>query len=413
MEIRGDFMNDSDSIIKIDKNLNKINEYKTFFSPRYIKTKETNTYSGYRIEYNSGIWIYVMDNEESSNYSKKCVYKIMENYIENNEYSVANMERLLNIGNETIINMRIRENKDYKMNFSITIIIISNNKMIVGNIGNNIVNIRDRKTGKIIKITNNSIKQLKLKSRENIVIGNNKFWKNVKNLSLKDNDIYCQNKCEYLFAKLTSKKEDYANNFINIDVKSVINISELNKENNTLNLKKERENKGFLWVTMVLICSFLFGFNLHALVQLNESKRMLSSMAKDLKYFEFKSENLSQFDINTVQNNLINKILEEKKNSSKNENESNVSYEIENIQFEKSSDNNNEKNKIISETKNHNTSVIKKATKSKNSKEKIVLQKLLDLDREIEENWRILGRDKFGNEIVDSKMEIVNDIKNE
>lgn len=329
----------------------------------------------------------------------------MEKYIENTEYSVANIERLLNIGNEYIIGSRINDNKDKKMDFSITVLFINNNRMIVGNIGNNIVKIRNNKTGKITKVTNNVIKQMKLKSLENIVIGNYKFWKKIKELSIKDNDLYNHNSCEYLFAKLTSKKEDDSNNFLNISVQSVVNIPKLNKENNQISFKKARNNYSFTWVLMVFLCSFLMGFNLYALVQLNENRKMLTSLSKELKYFELKTKHFNDLEINNIQNNLIDMKLEKKENIL-NDNKD------EKIFFEMNDDVNNSKNIVDTNIDNNKkiVEVTKKIKESNNPKMKLT-QKLLDIDREIEENWKLLGRDKFGNEIV--KLDEIEDNKNE
>lgn len=375
--------------------IEKIN-YSTFYTSK--ENGEKNSYSAYIPNEKKGFWIIMSDENEIDNKKcKKIVCEIVEKYSENSSFTMENMSSIINYGNKKFIEEKIKNNKDYDVDFSIMAIMLEKNEVIVGNIGN--CQLRQIRKGEIIEeIIENKIKMLNLEKEDKLIFGNKNFWEIIDNEMLNinkeilNNGFLLENNIKTIINKIEKNmNEDIS--FMSI----FVNNCEINKkEYKKIKKGKEIKIKSFL---LFLIC-FLFLFlgykSFTNILSKNENnKKKVKIIAKTEKI-----NKISESQINEIINNNIER--------------------QENIKSEKSE----EINKKIDENKNNIEEIVKidekidtlenKIIKNKNIKrvkinenrEKIVniyaekeVNHIKTLEEEINDNWKILGRDKNGQKI--------------
>lgn len=365
--------------------MEKENKYTTFFFEEYERMAEKNTFSAFLPNRNKGLWCMSRVDSLKKNLAKTAVVKVVEEYLKNDSFSVENINKFLN---EAIKKLwkNISENRNKLGNISILTVMIEGNKLIAGNVGRNKLKIfRGNKLFE--ELNGDKIKEVILKENDYILIGTETFWKLINEYEIcemlekfKDRNVVEET------LSLKIKKEEK-------DKKSVIPFLSILVEN----LKDEeiavsydqyrdvgyRNPLGFLMVMMI----FLFFF---------------MATGKQIKYSE---------NIGNIKNNLeiteTTPIKLKERKLLKAEN----SIETEKIDIENSSE------KIdVKETdkieENKGTEVIKNRKQKnirKNSGKKMKNGRMKEnsniesLEKEIQKNWEILGRDSNGNKKLEKE----------
>ena len=436
----------------------------TFFFKEYAQIVEKKTYSAYIPNGSKGIWCIADFNEktdekmqekseisqkiensnvenekiEKINLAKIGVHKIIEKYLENNEFSLENIKQMIQSSIDKVIFEKTKLYKfhkaekdfDLKNFYSQIVIIIEKNNMIVGNMGKTeLVLYRENRI--VEKISGEQVKKIRLKKHDYLLAGSPEFWKVVNESEIEE--IYVdrksklnveQNLSEQI--KASEKKLGKVIPFLSIFVEDI----EMEKNYELLESEVSKKNQKREMAVKYIFLSAMFAF-------------MLVSVGKNIQKGNFKNrknENVKNVmtkkiseKSNLLENNLYVK-AEIEKSKIELENLGNVKVEVKEsagnrnlVEYQKEETGNEEiKNKDMENlqiTENNKESKVKRAEKlnnsrikKKSSKNKKYNRKNLNadnrnfkkyykvksngisqLEKEIEKNWEVLGRDRNGN----------------
>ena len=434
----------------------------TFFFKEYAQIAEKNTYSAYIPNGSKGIWCIADFNEkinekmqekseisqkfENSNVENKKidkinlakigVHKIIEKYLENNEFSLENIEQIIQSSIDKVVFEKTKLYKfhkaekdfDLKNFYSQIVIIIEKNNMIVGNMGKTeFVLYRENRI--VEKISGEQVKKIRLKKYDYLLAGSPEFWKVVNESEIEE--IYVdrkskldveQNLSEQI--KASEKKLGKVIPFLSIFVEDI----EMEKNYELLESEVSKKNQKREMAVKYIFLSAMFAF-------------MLVSVGKNIQKGNFKNrknENVKNVmtkkiseKSNLLENNLYVK-AEIEKSKIELENLGNVKVEVKEsagnrnlVEYQKEETGNEEiKNKDMENlqiTENNKESKVKRAEKLNNSRIKKKSSKnkkynrnfkkyykvksngISQLEKEIEQNWEVLGRDRNGNNFVKNR----------
>lgn len=440
----------------------------TFFFKEYAQIAEKNTYSAYIPNGSKGIWCIADFNEKTDekmqekseifqkiensnvenkkvdkiNLAKIGVHKIIEKYLENNEFSLENIEQMIQSSIDKVIFEKTKLYKfhkaekdfDLKNFYSQIVIIIEKNNMIVGNIGKTeLVLYRENRI--VEKIGGEQVKKIRLKKHDYLLAGSPEFWKVVNESEIEE--IYVdrksklnveQNLSEQI--KISEKKLGKVIPFLSIfveDIEMEKNYELLEKEINEKNQKQEMAVKYMFLVAMFIFLFVSVGKNIEKGNLKGERKEKVKNIMaeKIIEKANLMKTNLSkraEIEMDKVRQKNIEdeKTLE---NSNLAENKEVRNKKIENEEIEKNHVKNLEITQNIIETKEkraeklNNSRIKKKSSKNKkynrknlnadnrNFKKnyKIKSNGISQLEKEIEKNWEVLGRDRNGNNFVKNR----------
>lgn len=440
----------------------------TFFFKEYAQIAEKNTYSAYIPNGSKGIWC-IADLDEKTNekwqekseisqkiensnvenkkidkinLAKIGVHKIIEKYLENNEFSLENIEQIIQFSIDKVIFEKTKLYKfhkaekdfDLKNFYSQIVIIIEKNNMIVGNMGKTeLVLYRENRI--VEKIGGEQVKKIRLKKHDYLLAGSPEFWKVVNESEIEE--IYVdrksklnveQNLSEQI--KISEKKLGKVIPFLSIfveDIEMEKNYELLEKEINEKNQKQEKVVK-YIFLTVIFVFMFVsVGKNIQKGNLKDERKEKAKNIMaeKIIEKANLMKTNLSkraEIEMDKVRQKNIEdeKTLE---NSNLAENKEVRNKKIENEEIEKNYAKNLEITQNITESKEKNTKKLnnsrikKKVSKNKkynrknlnadnrNFKKnyKVKSNGILQLEKEIEKNWKVLGRDRNGNNFVKNR----------
>ena len=442
----------------------------TFFFKEYAQIAEKNTYSAYIPNGSKGIWCIADFNEktdekmqekseisqkiensnvenekiEKINLAKIGVHKIIEKYLENNEFSLENIKQMIQSSIDKVIFEKTKLYKfhkaekdfDLKNFYSQIVIIIEKNNMIVGNMGKTeLVLYRENRI--VEKIRGEQVKKIRFKKHDYLLAGSPEFWKVVNESEIEE--IYVdrksklnveQNLSEQI--KASEKKLGKVIPFLSIfveDIEMEKNYELLEKEINEKNQKQEKVVK-YMFLAVIFVFMFVsVGKNIQKGNLKGERKEKVKNIMaeKIIEKANLMKTNLnkqSEVERNKVgQKNIedeVEKILE---NSDMGENERVKNKKIENEEIEKNYAKNLKITQNIIETKEkrakklNNSRIKKKVSKNKkynrknlnadnrNFKKnyKVKSNGISQLEKEIEKNWEVLGRDRNGNNFVKNR----------
>ena len=440
----------------------------TFFFKEYAQIAEKNTYSAYIPNGSKGIWC-IADLDEKTNekwqekseisqkiensnvenkkidkinLAKIGVHKIIEKYLENNEFSLENIEQIIQSSIDKVIFEKTKLYKfhkaekdfDLKNFYSQIVIIIEKNNMIVGNMGKTeLVLYRENRI--VEKIGGEQVKKIRLKKHDYLLAGSPEFWKVVNESEIEE--IYVdrksklnveQNLSEQI--KISEKKLGKVIPFLSIfveDIEMEKNYELLEKEINEKNQKQEMAVKYMFLVAMFIFLFVSVGKNIQKGNLKGERKEKAKNIMaeKIIGKANLMKTNLSkraEMEMDKVRQKNIEdeKTLE---NSNLAENKEVRNKKIENEEIEKNYAKNLEITQNITESKEKNTKKLnnsrikKKVSKNKkynrknlnadnrNFKKnyKVKSNGILQLEKEIEKNWKVLGRDRNGNNFVKNR----------
>ena len=434
----------------------------TFFFKEYAQIAEKNTYSAYIPNGSKGIWciadldektdekiqekLEISEKIENSNVENKKVdkinlakigvHKIIEKYLENNEFSLENIEQIIQSSIDKVVFEKTKLYKfhkaekdfDLKNFYSQIVIIIEKNNMIVGNMGKTKF-VLYRKNKIVEKISGEQVKKIRLKKHDYLLVGSPEFWKIINENEIEE--VYVDKKSKENIEqslseqiKLAEKKLGKVIPFLSIFVEDI----EMEKNYELLESEVSKKNQKREMAVKYIFLSAMFAF-------------MLVSVGKNIQKGNFenrKNENVKNVmtkkiseKSNLLENNLYVK-AEIEKNKIEQGNLANVKVEVmktagnenavENQNVEtgnKEIENKDVKNLEITQNiietkekrcKKLNNSRIKKKfsknkkynrknlnTDNKNFKKnyKVKSNGISQLEKEIEQNWEVLGRNDF------------------
>ena len=401
----------------------------TYFFKEYEKIVEKNTYSAYVPNGNKGIWSIASYNEgkkkknsnfEKINLAQIGVRKTIEKYFENNDFSIENMEKIMKNSSKKVIfekmnlekNIENLERIESESLYSQLNIMIDKDNIIVGNSGKTAF-ILYRGNKIFGKISEEEIKNIKLEKNDYLLAGSPEFWEVIDENELTEIHIDKKSK-ENIEKNLSEKVKKFEKKinkvipFFSIFIEEIENIEENNLEDmeNRKGNNHEKIFSKYLFLAIVFIFMFVsVGKN----IQKNHLKSSKNPVIKNKisnKNFiinDFIKSNLNivkiKFENDFFENEEIKKetkIEKEKKEKTKFKN--NFERNIENMIISKNENTNNktEKHKNVKKSKykrirNKNLYVENKNFKNEKN------NKISKLEKEIERNWEILGRDRNGN----------------
>lgn len=439
----------------------------TFFFKEYAQIAEKNTYSAYIPNGSKGIWCIANLDEKTNekwqekseisqkiensnvenekiNLAKIGVHKIIEKYLENNEFSLENIKQMIQSSIDKVVFEKTKLYKfhkaekdfDLKNFYSQIVIIIEKNNMIVGNMGKTeFVLYRENRI--VEKISGEQVKKIRLKKHDYLLAGSPGFWKVVNESEIEE--IYVdrksklnveQNLSEQI--KASEKKLGKVIPFLSIfveDIEMEKNYELLEKEINEKNQKREK-------VVKYIFLSAMFAFILVSVekniqkgnFENKKNENVKNVMAKKISEKSNLLENnlyiKAEIENNKIeQGNLANVKVEVKKTAGNENAVENQNVETGNKEIEKNHAKNLEITQNIIETKEkrakklNNSRIKKKVSKNKkynrknlnvdnrNFKKnyKVKSNGISQLEKEIEKNWEILGRDRNGNNFVKNR----------
>ena len=442
----------------------------TFFFKEYAQITEKSSYSAYIPNGSKGIWCIAAFNEkidekmqekseisqkfENSNVENKKidkinlakigVHKIIEKYLENNEFSLENIKQMIQSSIDKVIFEKTKLYKfhkaekdfDLKNFYSQIVIIIEKNNMIVGNMGKTeLVLYRENRI--VEKISGEQVKKIRLKKHDYLLAGSPEFWKVVNESEIEE--IYVdrksklnveQNLSEQI--KASEKKLGKVIPFLSIfveDIEMEKNYKLLEKEINEKNQKQEKVVK-YMFLAVIFVFMFIsVGKNIQKGNFKGERKEKVKNIMaeKIIEKANLMKTNLSkraEIERDKVkQKNIEDEVEKPLGNSDLVENEEVKNKKIENEEIEKNYAKNLEIIQNIIETKEkrakklNNSRIKKKLSKNKkynrknlnadnrNFKKnyKVKSNGISQLEKEIEKNWEVLGRDRNGNNFVKNR----------
>ena len=378
------------------------------------------------------------------NLAKIGVHKIIEKYLGNNEFSLENIKQMMQSSIDKVIFEKTKlykfhkaeNNLDLKNFYSQIVIIIEKNNMIVGNMGKTeLVLYRENRI--VEKISGEESKKVRLKKYDYLLAGSPEFWKVVNESEIEE--VYVDKKSKENIEqslseqiKLAEKKLGKVIPFLSIFVEDI----EMEKNYELLESEVSKKNQKREMAVKYIFLSAMFAF-------------MLVSVGKNIQKGNFenrKNENVKNVmakkiseKSNLLENNLYVK-AEIEKNKIEQGNLANVKVEVmktagnenavENQNVEtgnKEIENKDVKNLEITQNitkskekgakKLNNSRIKKKVFKNKkynrknlnadnrNFKKnyKVKSNGISQLEKEIEKNWEVLGRDRNGNNFVKNR----------
>ena len=378
-------------------------------------------------------------NVKRKNLAKAGVHKVIEKYLENGGFSTENMKKIIQSSKDKVIFekskfFKVEKNNekdfDSKNFYSQIVVIIDKDDMIAGNMGKTELALY-RENRIVEKICGEEIKRIKLQKNDYLLAGSPEFWKNVD-----------ENEIEEVFVDLKSKENIEKNlsrkiKAAEVKLKKVIPFLSIFVENIEREVDRENKKREIAVKYTFLMIIFLFLFisvgkniqrgnlkikkekNLKSVVagKIGEKAKLMENnliekmeieknkiMRKDkiglenvesaeekdgdegkkkagdgIKSVEGKNKNVGNLE--AVQN------VEE--NSGKRKIKKNKAGKVKMGKKEKSR---KRWEKVAGNKENQNNKSFKKDQNLKNNK-------LSQLDKEIERNWKILGRDRNGNNL--------------
>lgn len=394
-------------------------------------------------------------NVKRKNLAKAGVHKVIEKYLENGGFSTENMKKIIQSSKDKVIfekskffkveknNEKDFDSKDF---YSQIVVIIDKDDMIAGNMGKTELALY-RENRIVEKICGEEIKRIKLQKNDYLLAGSPEFWKNVD-----------ENEIEEVFVDLKSKENIEKNlsrkiKAAEVKLKKVIPflsifVENIEMEDSDEELEREvdRENKkreiAVKYTFLMIIFLFLFisvgkniqrgnlkirkEKNLESVVagKIGEKAKLIENnliekmeieknkiMRKDkiglenvesaeekdgdegekkagdgIKSVERKNKNAGNLEV--VQN------IEE--NDGKRKIKKNKVSKVKMGEKEKSQ---KRWEKVAENEKNQNKKNFNVNNKSFKKDQNLKNNKLSQLDKEIERNWKILGRDRNGNNL--------------
>ena len=418
----------------------------TFFFKEYAQITEKNSYSAYIPNGSKGIWCIADFNEkinekmqekseisqkfENSNVENKKidkinlakigVHKIIEKYLENNEFSLENIKQMIQSSIDKVIFEKTKLYKfhkpekdfDLKNFYSQIVIIIEKNNMIVGNMGKTeFVLYRENRI--VEKISGEQVKKIRLKKHDYLLAGSPGFWKVVNENEIEE--IYVdrksklnveQNLSEQI--KASEKKLGKVIPFLSIfveDIEMEKNYELLEKEINEKNQKREMAVK-YMFLAVIFVFMFVsVGKNIQKGNLKDERKEKVKNIMaeKILEKANLMKNNLSkraEIEMDKVkQKNIENEEIE--KNYVKNLEITQNIIETKEKGAEKL--NNSRIKKKVSKNKKYNRKNLNTDNRNFKKNYKVKSNGISQLEKEIEKNWEILGRDRNGNNFVKNR----------
>ena len=394
-------------------------------------------------------------NVKRKNLAKAGVHKVIEKYLENGGFSTENMKKIIQSSKDKVIFEKSKFFKVEKNNendfvskdfYSQIVVIIDKDDMIAGNMGKTELALY-RENRIVEKICGEEIKRIKLQKNDYLLAGSPEFWKNVD-----------ENEIEEVFVDLKSKENIEKNlsrkiKAAEVKLKKVIPflsifVENIEMEDSDEELEREvdRENKkreiAVKYTFLMIIFLFLFisvekniqrgnlkirkEKNLESVVagKIGEKAKLMENnliekmeieknkiMRKDkiglenvesaeekdgdegekkagdgIKSVEGKNKNAGNLEV--VQN------IEE--NDGKRKIKKNKVSKVKMGEKEKSQ---KRWEKVAGNEKNQNKKNFNVNNKSFKKDQNLKNNKLSQLDKEIERNWKILGRDRNGNNL--------------
>ena len=387
-------------------------------------------------------------NVKRKNLAKAGVHKVIEKYLENGGFSTENMKKIIQSSKDKVIFekskfFKVEKNNekdfDSKNFYSQIVVIIDKDDMIAGNMGKTELALY-RENRIVEKICGEEIKRIKLQKNDYLLAGSPEFWKNVD-----------ENEIEEVFVDLKSKENIEKNlsrkiKAAEVKLKKVIPFLSIFVENvemedsdEELEREVDRENKkreiAVKYTFLMIIFLFLFisvGKNIQrGNLKIKKEKNLKSVVAGKIGEKAKLMENNLIEKMEIEKNKMMRKdkiglenveSAEEKDGDEgkkkagdgiksvegKNKNVGNLEA-VQNVE-ENSGKRKIKKNKagkvkmgkkeksrkrwekVAGNKENQNNKSFKKDQNLKNNK-------LSQLDKEIERNWKILGRDRNGNNL--------------
>ena len=394
-------------------------------------------------------------NVKRKNLAKAGVHKVIEKYLENGGFSTENMKKIIQSSKDKVIFekskfFKVEKNNekdfDSKNFYSQIVVIIDKDDMIAGNMGKTELALY-RENRIVDKICGEEIKRVKLRKNDYLLAGSPEFWKNVD-----------ENEIEEVFVDLKSKENIEKNlsrkiKAAEVKLKKVIPflsifVENIEMEDSDEELEREvdRENKkreiAVKYTFLMIIFLFLFisvGKNIQrGNLKIRKEKNLESVVAGKIGEKAKLMENNLIEKMEIEKNKIMRKdkiglenveSAEEKDGDEgekkagdgiksverKNKNAGNLEV-VQNIE-ENDGKRKIKKNKVskvkmgekeksqkrwekVAENeKNQNKKNFNVNNKSFKKDQNLKNNKLSQLDKEIERNWKILGRDRNGNNL--------------
>ena len=394
-------------------------------------------------------------NVKRKNLAKAGVHKVIEKYLENGGFSTENMKKIIQSSKDKVIfekskffkveknNEKDFDSKDF---YSQIVVIIDKDDMIAGNMGKTELALY-RENRIVEKICGEEIKRIKLQKNDYLLAGSPEFWKNVD-----------ENEIEEVFVDLKSKENIEKNlsrkiKAAEVKLKKVIPflsifVENIEMEDSDEELEREvdRENKkreiAVKYTFLMIIFLFLFisvGKNIQrGNLKIRKEKNLESVVAGKIGEKAKLMENNLIEKMEIEKNKIMRKdkiglenveSAEEKDGDEgekkagdgiksverKNKNAGNLEV-VQNIE-ENDGKRKIKKNKVskvkmgekeksqkrwekvAGNEKNQNKKNFNVNNKSFKKDQNLKNNKLSQLDKEIERNWKILGRDRNGNNL--------------
>ena len=394
-------------------------------------------------------------NVKRKNLAKAGVHKVIEKYLENGGFSTENMKKIIQSSKDKVIFekskfFKVEKNNekdfDSKNFYSQIVVIIDKDDMIAGNMGKTELALyRENRIAE--KICGEEIKRIKLQKNDYLLAGSPEFWKNVD-----------ENEIEEVFVDLKSKENIEKNlsrkiKAAEVKLKKVIPflsifVENIEMEDSDEELEREvdRENKkreiAVKYTFLMIIFLFLFisvGKNIQrGNLKIRKEKNLESVVAGKIGEKAKLMENNLIEKMEIEKNKMMRKdkiglenveSAEEKDGDEgekkagdgiksvegKNKNVENLEA-VQNIEendgkrkikknkADKAKISKKEKSqkrweKVAGNEKNQNKKNFNVNNKSFKKDQNLKNNKLSQLDKEIERNWKILGRDRNGNNL--------------
>lgn len=437
----------------------------TFFFKEYAQIAEKNTYSAYIPNGSKGIWCIADFNEkinekiqekseisqkfENSNIENKKidkinlakigVHKIIEKYLENNEFSLENIEQIIQSSIDKVIFEKTKLYKFHKVEknfYSQIVIIIEKNNMIVGNMGKTeLVLYRENRI--VEKVSGEEVKKIRLKKHDYLLAGNSEFWKVVNESEIEE--VYIDEESKENIEQNLSEQVKFAEKklgkvipFLSIFVEDIEMEKNCELLGNEINEKNQKQEKVVKFIFLAVIFVFMFvsvGKNIQKgyfenrkngntenvmAKKIGEKANLLESrlyVKAEIEKSKIELENLGNVKVEVKESAGNRNLVEYKKEETGNEEVKNK--DMENLQITE----NNKKSKVKRAEKLNNSRIKKKSSKNKkynrknlnadnrNFKKnyKVKSNGISQLEKEIEKNWEVLGRDRNGNNFVKNR----------
>jgi len=394
-------------------------------------------------------------NVKRKNLAKAGVHKVIEKYLENGGFSTENMKKIIQSSKDKVIFEKSKFFKVEKNNendfvskdfYSQIVVIIDKDDMIAGNMGKTELALY-RENRIVEKICGEEIKRIKLQKNDYLLAGSPEFWKNVD-----------ENEIEEVFVDLKSKENIEKNlsrkiKAAEVKLKKVIPflsifVENIEMEDSDEELEREvdRENKkreiAVKYTFLMIIFLFLFisvGKNIQrGNLKIRKEKNLESVVAGKIGEKAKLMENNLIEKMEIEKNKIMRKdkiglenveSAEEKDGDEgekkagdgiksvegKNKNAGNLEAvqnieendgkrkikknKVSKVKMGKKEKSQKRWEKVAGNEKNQNKKNFNVNNKSFKKDQNLKNNKLSQLDKEIERNWKILGRDRNGNNL--------------